>query len=45
MMLFLPVADLLNLLSNLVSPERDEEHNTFADLTLKQQKANKLLLE
>lgn len=33
-----PVADFLNLLSNLVSPERDEKHHALADLTLKQTK-------
>lgn len=31
----LPVADLLNLLTDLVAPEGDEKHNTFACLTLK----------
>lgn len=30
----LPVTDLLDLLTNLISPERDEEHDTLADLTL-----------
>lgn len=32
----LPIADLLNFLSDLVSPEGDEKHNAFANLTLKQ---------
>lgn len=35
---FSPVADFLNLLSNLVPPERDEKHHALADLTLKQTK-------
>lgn len=41
---FLPIADFLNFLSDLVSPERDEEHDTFAYLTLKQHRSDKLVL-
>lgn len=33
-----PVADFLDLLSNLVSPEGDEKHHALADLALKRRK-------
>lgn len=37
---FLPITDLLNFLPDLVSPERDEKHNTFADFTLEHRSAS-----
>lgn len=38
-MALLPIADFLNFLSDLVSPERDEKHNAFAYLTLKRHRS------
>lgn len=40
MITFLPITNFLNFLSDLVSPERDEKHDTFADLTLKQHRSD-----
>lgn len=39
---FLPIADLLNFLSDLVSPEGDEKHDAFAYLALKLHRSGQL---